>query len=151
MQGFNYNQFTKLEWKILKALSGDLKDTCPNLNGLRYYLDIPISDKDFTELNEALANLKSAGYLVVGMGFLAGDVFSLKSARLTEVRDLVSLYENAGLLDTAFNMKKYGGSFVRALGELVLHADPNNLAKLKDTFSDYFDEYHPTKWSAKNG
>ena len=49
-------------------------------------------------------------------------------------------------LDIAENMKTYGGSFVKALAECILRADPNNLAKLISTFPDYFAEYHPDKW-----
>ncbi len=39
------------------------------------------------------------------------------------------------------NMIKYGGSFVKALGEALLHADTENQQKIKDHFSDYWKEY----------
>lgn len=38
-------------------------------------------------------------------------------------------------------MEKYGGSFVKALAEACYHADPINLAKIKTTFSEYWEEY----------
>ena len=50
-------------------------------------------------------------------------------------------------LEIIENMFKYDGSFVKALGELTLRADNNNLKKLIDTFSDYYMEYLPEKWS----
>ena len=53
--------------------------------------------------------------------------------------------ENAKLMDDSRNvskaMSKYGSSFVNKLGEALLHADPNNTQKIKDTFSEYWDEY----------
>ena len=38
-------------------------------------------------------------------------------------------------------MKKYGGGFVKQLAELMLHADPINLMKIRNTWSDYIAEY----------
>jgi hypothetical protein len=38
-------------------------------------------------------------------------------------------------------MRKYGGSFVKALAEAASHADPVNLQKIKTTFSEYWKEY----------
>ena len=38
-------------------------------------------------------------------------------------------------------MTKYGGSFVKRLGDALLHADPNNTQKIKDTFSEYWEKY----------
>lgn len=38
-------------------------------------------------------------------------------------------------------MSKYGGDFVKRLGDALLHADPNNTQKIKDTFSEYWDKY----------
>jgi hypothetical protein len=38
-------------------------------------------------------------------------------------------------------MLTYGGSFVRALGELCHKADPYNLARLKAAFPEYWVEY----------
>jgi len=43
--------------------------------------------------------------------------------------------------DIAQNMIRYGGSFVRALGEAVLHADPDNLRRLREAFPEYWDTY----------
>lgn len=38
-------------------------------------------------------------------------------------------------------MEKYGGSFVKALAEAARHADPTNLQKIKDTWSNYWEAY----------
>jgi len=38
-------------------------------------------------------------------------------------------------------MIEYGGSFVRKLGAAALVADPENLAKIKTTWPDYWAQY----------
>lgn len=38
-------------------------------------------------------------------------------------------------------MEKYGGSFVKALGQLARRADMVNLLKIKTTFQEYWHEY----------
>ena len=38
-------------------------------------------------------------------------------------------------------MKKYGGSFVKALAECATRADSDNLIKIKTTFSEYWKQY----------
>jgi hypothetical protein len=38
-------------------------------------------------------------------------------------------------------MSTYGGSFVKALAECLHRADHINYRKLKETFSEYFEEY----------
>lgn len=38
-------------------------------------------------------------------------------------------------------MEKYGGSFVQALAVCFRRADQFNLAKLKETFSEYWQQY----------
>ena len=38
-------------------------------------------------------------------------------------------------------MQKYGGSFVKALAECLLRADPTNYQKLKQAFPEYILEY----------
>jgi hypothetical protein len=38
-------------------------------------------------------------------------------------------------------MLKYGGSFVKALGEALSHADPINTKKIKKAFPEYWEEY----------
>ncbi len=43
--------------------------------------------------------------------------------------------------DVAFTMIEYGGSFVRQLGAAALVADSDNLAKIKATWPDYWDQY----------
>jgi hypothetical protein len=52
-------------------------------------------------------------------------------------------------IDIADNMLIYGGSFVQALAQCILRADRGNLFKLVDVFSEYFVEYHPSKWKKK--
>ncbi len=47
---------------------------------------------------------------------------------------------------TVENMDKHGGSFVKALANAFHHADMNNKHKLKETFSDYWAMYKPSKW-----
>jgi len=39
------------------------------------------------------------------------------------------------------NMLKYGGSFVKALAECFLRADPVNFAKLTIAFPEYWKQY----------
>ena len=38
-------------------------------------------------------------------------------------------------------MEKYGGSFVKNLARLCYSADQNNLRKIKETWSDYWNDY----------
>lgn len=38
-------------------------------------------------------------------------------------------------------MRTYGGSFVKALGEMLQHADAQNRAKVKATWPEYWDQY----------
>ncbi len=42
------------------------------------------------------------------------------------------------------NMIKFGGSFVKALGKALSHADLHNQRKIKETFSAYWNQYE--KW-----
>ena len=53
-------------------------------------------------------------------------------------------------LKIAENMRTYGGSFVKALADCVLRADPSNLMKLRDAFPEYFSQYHPSQWIEKD-
>ena len=39
------------------------------------------------------------------------------------------------------NMEKYGGSFVVALANLILHADLINLKKIENAFPEYIKSY----------
>lgn len=50
----------------------------------------------------------------------------------------------------ASNMKKYGGSFVKALSVAFVKADPFNKIKLKEAFPNYFSQYHPSQWVKQN-
>ncbi len=38
-------------------------------------------------------------------------------------------------------MEKFGGSFVQQLGALARRADPVNLAKIKGTWPEYWEDY----------
>ena len=42
---------------------------------------------------------------------------------------------------TIETMMEYGGSFVRKLGAAALVADPDNLAKIKANWPDYWAQY----------
>ena len=44
-------------------------------------------------------------------------------------------------IDVINTMIEYGGSFVRKLGAAALVADPDNLAKIKQTWPDYWAQY----------
>lgn len=46
-------------------------------------------------------------------------------------------------LDIIENMQKYGGSFVKALADCFLRADPINRVKLAESFTDYIIKYQP--------
>jgi len=52
-------------------------------------------------------------------------------------------------IEIANNMETYGGSFVKALSELVRRSDVLNFAKLQDAFPSYFYKYHPDNWGKK--
>ena len=39
------------------------------------------------------------------------------------------------------NMRQYGGSFVRLLGELLIHADPENTQRIKNAWPEYWEKY----------
>jgi hypothetical protein len=43
--------------------------------------------------------------------------------------------------DVASTMIEYGGSFVRKLGAAALVADPENLAKIKAAWPEYWSQY----------
>ena len=38
-------------------------------------------------------------------------------------------------------MKEFGGSFVKALGEALSHADVTNTEKIKETWPEYWKQY----------
>ena len=39
------------------------------------------------------------------------------------------------------NMERYGGSFTKALAQAILHADCNNLRKIKSTWADLWQHF----------
>ena len=39
------------------------------------------------------------------------------------------------------NMRQYGGSFVKLLGELLIHADEDNTRRIKEAFPEYWEKY----------
>ena len=41
----------------------------------------------------------------------------------------------------AANMMQYGGSFVRALGAALLHADSDNMRRIRQAFPEYWEKY----------
>jgi len=49
--------------------------------------------------------------------------------------------------ETVSNMEKHGGSFVKALAECFHHADGHNKLILINSFSHYWEQYAPSKWS----
>lgn len=51
------------------------------------------------------------------------------------------LYDSDEKYLIAKNMKSFGGSFVKKLGEAILAADQVNLLKLQRAFPEYFDKY----------
>jgi hypothetical protein len=44
-------------------------------------------------------------------------------------------------IDIAFAITRFGGSFVKCLGEALLHADESNIQKIRQTWPDYWSEY----------
>ena len=60
-----------------------------------------------------------------------------------ELTNCLTTYINMTELDyKVINaMSKYGGSFVQSLAICAMRADANNLAKIKATWPDYWQEY----------
>lgn len=52
-------------------------------------------------------------------------------------------------VEIASEMKATGGSFVRALGEALLHADSENVRKIRSTWGDYWRDYERRVIAAK--
>lgn len=44
-------------------------------------------------------------------------------------------------INVALAMIKWGGDFIRCLGEALMHADRGNAQKIHDAFPDYWEEY----------
>ena len=44
-------------------------------------------------------------------------------------------------VEIAHAMKRYGGSFVYAIGKAILSADPTNLQKIRNTWPEEWQEY----------
>ena len=54
------------------------------------------------------------------------------------------------MLDVYKEMRKYGGSFVRALAEAFVYADENNLERLKTAFPEIWGKYKSmATWDAE--
>lgn len=49
-------------------------------------------------------------------------------------------------IDIAGNMIRYGGSFVKALGQALLVADEHNTERIETAFPEYIEEYVQEKW-----
>ena len=62
---------------------------------------------------------------------------------LRELDNRENLHDEA--MDVAKSMEKYGGSFVKALAQCIYKADPFNLKKIRNTFSNYWVEYRDMK------
>lgn len=45
------------------------------------------------------------------------------------------------VLKIAEAMKEYGGSFARSIAEALLHADPENMARLIQAFPELVEQY----------
>ena len=58
---------------------------------------------------------------------------------MSEIRELDSLLNEAKIV--CKTMKMYGGSFVLALREVIIHADVVNIRKIKKTWPNYWNEY----------
>ena len=58
---------------------------------------------------------------------------------LEEEKYFVALEEEKYFV--SLGMRKFGGSFVKALGEALAHADPKNSRLIKQTWPDYWKEY----------
>jgi len=41
----------------------------------------------------------------------------------------------------SLGMRERGGSFVKSIGEALLHADVNNVQKIKNTWPEYWKEF----------
>lgn len=64
--------------------------------------------------------------------------------------EIYNLWYNQDLkLEIVENMKNYGGSFVKALAELIVRADKVNLDKICTTFANYIEIYHPDNRAKK--
>lgn len=48
-------------------------------------------------------------------------------------------------LDIVNNMETYGGSFVKALAQCILHADKTNLNKIETSWPEYIKKYAEIK------
>ncbi len=63
---------------------------------------------------------------------------------------MIDLVGNYNLkIDIVVRMRLKGDSFVKALAECIVRADPTNLKRLQDTFQDYLKEYHIDNWKGK--
>jgi len=152
---FDTTIFSTMEWRVLEALNNCFMDTCPSYRGLMYDLDLPeLPNSHFQELKKAVQHLKQLGYVVVEHGLMnddgevAGSGFSLAYEKRRLIDEMINTYHQSVHYETVQNMLRFGGSFVKALARAAECADPINLKKLVQAFPDYFDEYHPTKWSA---
>jgi hypothetical protein len=122
-----------------------------------YDLDLPeLPETHFIELKKAVQNLKKLGYVITEKGLMnddgevCGSGFSLNYQFKPEISQMLDDVKASLPILIVDNMRKYGGSFVKALAECIAHADSENMEKLKYTFANYFTEYHPDKWKGNN-
>lgn len=59
---------------------------------------------------------------------------------MEKINEELLVFEEEKLL-VQQNMIKYGGSFVKRLGEALARADSFNTRKIKNAFSEYWEEY----------
>lgn len=73
--------------------------------------------------------------------------------KLTELKpeELARTIQQDNSLKTKIsdNMVTYGGSFVKGLGEALLHADSHNTYKVAITWPMFIKQYLPENWEAK--
>ncbi len=63
---------------------------------------------------------------------------------------MIDLVGNRNLkMDIVIRMRLKGDSFIKALAECIVRADPVNLKRLQDTFQDYLEKYHINNWKQK--
>lgn len=60
-------------------------------------------------------------------------------------KPLAMKYSYLDYINIADNMMEFGGSFVKALGKALIHADIHNSHKLAGAFPEYFEEYKNIK------
>lgn len=151
---------TNLEIDILRNLQECYADTCPNYEILTHDVyDISWARENTFRVIDlrptimaAVRHLKELGLVVTEKGLMtedgevAGSGFSLNYERVRDIRKVLDDIDGRLKIEIAENMEKRGGSFVKALSQCIIHADPVNFERLETVFRDYFDDYTPKEW-----